>query len=264
MEASARPPSDLDAIEASGRVCPSCGNRNLRSYRFCTRCGRNLLEAIPQATPPQGRLAVLQPPQPRPSIAISGLATIGSGQTTLALPADPDLEALHARISLGPEGFVLEDAGSRAGTFLQVRGAMPITEGDVVVMGMQAFRFRTGAPAVTGDDAAGPPSSPRAWPGESTARIERLVQSGRVDGVYPLTSDDLVVGRTEGSVTFPEDPRLSPRHGVVRTVHHASGGPTHVILDLGSQFGTWLRVRGPTLLRARDRILVGRSILVFE
>ena len=62
------------------------------------------------------RLVLLLPDGSR--VPIGGSLTIGRGEDASIRIADPTVSRAHARISLGPEGPVIEDAGSRFGTTL--------------------------------------------------------------------------------------------------------------------------------------------------
>ena len=48
----------------------------------------------------------------------------------------------HARILQRGEDFVLEDAASRNGTFVNLRGKTPVTDGSAVLVGSQLFRVK--------------------------------------------------------------------------------------------------------------------------
>ncbi len=62
------------------------------------------------------------------------------GQYTF--PADNMMSRLHARLLQRGEDFLLEDAGSRNGTFVNVRGKTSLVESSAVVVGSQLFRVK--------------------------------------------------------------------------------------------------------------------------
>jgi multimeric flavodoxin WrbA len=99
------------------------------------------------------RLVVTGAPIPFPE---KNEVLIGRGKTDTALPPDVDLDThgggqggvsrAHARMSHGPDGWMLEDLDSTNGTFLNGRQVMPgfrvrVRSGDVVRFGMLTLVF---------------------------------------------------------------------------------------------------------------------------
>ena len=81
---------------------------------------------------------------------IDRATVIGRGATADLSLADPGVSRRHARISRGPDGWVVEDLGSANGTALNGRRIAPssaLRDGDVVsIAGVQvAFSERDGA-----------------------------------------------------------------------------------------------------------------------
>jgi class 3 adenylate cyclase len=58
-------------------------------------------------------------------------------------PGDKMMSRIHARILQRGEDFLLEDAGSRNGTFISVRGKTPLVDGSTVLVGSQLFRVQS-------------------------------------------------------------------------------------------------------------------------
>jgi putative peptide zinc metalloprotease protein len=105
-------------------------------------------------------------------VPIGGSLTIGRGEQANIRIADQTVSRVHARISLGPDGPVIEDAGSRFGTMLSgnaVDGATrlypgaQIRVGDVII-GVAA---EEPAPARVDVPSVEPVREPHAGPGET-------------------------------------------------------------------------------------------------
>jgi hypothetical protein len=71
--------------------------------------------------------------------------TIGRAESCdVGLFGDPDVEKLHARITRGSDDYVLTDAGTPAGTYLngeRIGGPRPLAAGDVIRVGRCVLRF---------------------------------------------------------------------------------------------------------------------------
>jgi pSer/pThr/pTyr-binding forkhead associated (FHA) protein/ribosomal protein L40E len=91
------------------------------------------------------------------------------------------------------------------------------------------------------------------------ARLVTLLKDGSEGRSVPLSEADADVGASEGSVTFPDDPYMSPRHA---RVSFRSG--SYTLRDLDSVNGVYVRLREETELRDRDMMLIGQQVLRFE
>lgn len=58
-------------------------------------------------------------------------------------PNDKMMSRVHARILQRGEDFLLEDAGSRNGTFVSVRNKTPLVYGSTLLVGSQLFRVHS-------------------------------------------------------------------------------------------------------------------------
>ncbi|HEY6877588.1 MAG TPA: FHA domain-containing protein [Polyangiales bacterium] len=93
----------------------------------------------------------------------------------------------------------------------------------------------------------------------TAARLVTLLKDGSEGRSIPLGEGDADVGSSEGSVTFPDDPYMSPRHA---RISYRSGGYT--LRDLDSVNGVYVRLRDEVELRDRDMVLIGQQVLRFE
>jgi len=91
---------------------------------------------------------------------LAGQTLIGrSLQTDIRIP-DLVVTRRHCLISEGPEGFVIEDLGSRNGTWLndqRVRRPTPLNDGDVIRIHDAVFRFHRGSEAEGAVELVDPP-----------------------------------------------------------------------------------------------------------
>lgn len=88
----------------------------------------------------------------------------------------------------------------------------------------------------------------------------RLIQEGGGEGeAYKLETDDTVIGRNKGSITFPHDGYMSGVHArIVRK------GEEFVLVDENSRNGTFKKIDGPVTLKPGDVILIGKQLFRFE
>ena len=270
-------------------TCPSCGAENDPGNRFCTQCGSRIEEPESQGeptgggseAPPRGRatrrldgppdwekveVTHLLPEQPQ-SHAFKEKFTIGRDRGDLVIQGDPFLSTRHAMIRKEKGQYLLQDLGSRNGTFIHIRGEAELLPGDEMMMGSQIFRFRIERglddPEVEEEETGGFRTQRLAAPSHSGPILERVVKGRRVEEVFPLTRDRTVIGRDEGDICFPDDGLLSGVHAsIVR--HDAEHGPTHVVRDEGSRNGVFLRVRDLWPLQEGDIFTAGRQVFRFE
>jgi pSer/pThr/pTyr-binding forkhead associated (FHA) protein len=96
---------------------------------------------------------------------------------------------------------------------------------------------------------------------QAPGRARLIVIKGEgLDGVtYPLTGTDHVAGRTEGTIQFPDDPLLSPRHA-----NFVFQGGKLQVRDEGSINGVFVRIKTPTPLSSGGLFLIGEQLLQVE
>jgi len=91
------------------------------------------------------------------------------------------------------------------------------------------------------------------------ARLVTLLKDGSEGRSIPLTNEDADIGASEGDITFPDDPYLSPRHARI-----ACRAGNYTLRDLDSVNGIYVRLREPVEVRDRDVVLIGQQVLRFE
>src|SRR6478735_5209616 len=145
--------------------------------------------------------------------------------------ADASLSAFHAQLVRYDAGLYLRDLGSSSGTWVNGQclfGPHPLRDGDRIRIGQLELLFRCSAlPRVSL-----PETAAKALAGP---RLE--VRSGGALGLsFALGPQPILVGSSpECSIRF-SDPSVSPRHAELR-----GSGSTHVLIDLGSYGGSYVR-----------------------
>lgn len=93
-------------------------------------------------------------------------------------------------------------------------------------------------------------------PGAALVRIH----GGGADGArYELVDGEQTIGRSEGDITFPDDPFVSDRHAKI-----TFNGKSVIVDDLKSDNGIFVRIKGPVRLDVGDEFLAGEELLVLE
>lgn len=184
--------------------------------------------------------------------------TIGRADGDIRFPSDPNMSALHARI-LMEEGRVLVEDISEGGesVFVRLSAAYTLEDGDIVIMGNQAFKFNENAALMSAATMLGatlPDISNAA--GGSVAELVQLDTTGNAVQHFPLSSDAVEFGRTKGTYTFASDKLMSRIHARV-----LQRGEDFVIEDAGSRNGTFVKVRGRAVVPVGSAVLVGSRLL---
>lgn len=184
--------------------------------------------------------------------------TIGRADGDIRFPSDPNMAALHARI-LSEDGRVIVEDISDGGesVFVRLSAAYTLEDGDIVIMGNQAFRFNENAELMSAATILGvtlPDISNAA--GESVAELVQLDTAGNASRHYPLSSEAVEFGRTKGTYIFSTDKLMSRIHARV-----LQRGEDFVIEDAGSRNGTFVKVRGRAVVPVGSAVLVGSRLL---
>jgi NADPH-dependent 2,4-dienoyl-CoA reductase/sulfur reductase-like enzyme/pSer/pThr/pTyr-binding forkhead associated (FHA) protein len=226
------------------------------------------------------------------TVVLGALARIGRRPEMDLVLADGLVSGTHAEVRLIGGGFVIADAGSRNGTFVneqQITEPTRLTDGDSVRVGNTKIRFAEAvqppvpaptpapsAPAMSEEDAitaippapVGPAVSglfvrPDAL-GEpvSSAAAEVLGSLEGGGNRFELVGEQISVGRDPEADVSLQDPAVSYTHAQI-TRH---GGALY-LRDLGSRNGTWVNgslVTTPHTLRDGDVVHFGEIDLTFH
>ena len=176
-------------------------------------------------------------------------------------PSDAFLSPRHCRLLVENRTLYIEDLNSLNGTFIRVRGEVPLQPGDSFLAGRQLLRFErfeqvvsNKARSVDGTRYMGSPASGGDF---------KLVQIGIGNitlNVYCLSENGAVFGRETGDIVFNRDRFMSGRHGQIYP--HDDG--TYYLLNLNSSNGTWLKINGKTKLTNGDLIFLGQQLFRVE
>ena len=187
---------------------------------------------------------------------------IDIGRTEGALTFDdPHLAPRHARITLGPTGYVLKDLSTRNGVYHRLRGPIDLEDGDHILIGKQVLQFgvvaeyeRVLGPSVdTGTVLFGTPVVP-AW-----GRLVQITPGGVACDILHISRPEVVLGREQSDIVFSDDEFMSRRHAQLSFRQGRAR-----LEDLGSSNGTFCRLRGPYPLAPGDFIRLGDELLRFD
>lgn len=95
--------------------------------------------------------------------------------------------------------------------------------------------------------------------GGSGPRLVLVARDGSEGESFPISEEQLTIGRTHGDLLFPEDPFLSPMHVRLQRIERGMG-----IFDAGSTNGVYLRIRGSAPVYPGDQFMVGHQLLRLE
>ncbi len=176
---------------------------------------------------------------------------IGKDRADLAL-SDRFVSQWHAQIFDDRGALMLEDLGSHNGVYLRIADDFALEDGDEIIVGTQRLIFRTRFDA-TPDPPRGVPTL--GAPRRDTPRLLLTLEDGHVGAIYPV-SDRITIGRQNADVVPPQDDLLSKKHASIYRQ-----GDDYFLNDMGSQNGTFIRVRGAVELIDGDCFVIGRTRL---
>jgi hypothetical protein len=186
---------------------------------------------------------------------------IGRSDGRLNFAEDPYLAPRHVRL-LPKEGkVIIRPIDQVNGVYLRVHGSCDLNPGDQFLVGKEVIKYEPCAneerelPSLMEHGVRLFGSSPR----EAWGRLRQISIAGTTRDVWHLTRPELVLGREEGDVTFPDDEFMSRRHAAVKKV----GGKAK-LEDLNSSNGTFVRVKGDRELAAGDVVRLGDQLMRFE
>jgi pSer/pThr/pTyr-binding forkhead associated (FHA) protein len=226
--------------------------------------------ASPRTGPAEPRLiAIRRDGSEGQSYFVEDGADLGRTEGDITFADDHFLSPRHARISASGGELVLRDLGSVNGVFVRLRAPVELHDGDQFIIGTQLLRFEAlaaaeatlGAAFENGVAIFGTPSR-EAW-----GRLRQMTVHGVARNIYHLLTPEVVLGRSEGEILFPEDEYLSRRHAQVSVRPARPGGGIEreaVLSDLGSANGILVRIRSPHPLVPGDHVRLGDQLFRFE
>jgi len=179
------------------------------------------------------------------------VTVLGRTEGDIVLGDDSLISRRHARFTATNEGLIIEDLKSANGIFWRLRKTVNLRDGDLILMGRQMFRFAVPkSETLTGDKAAKDKAA------KPPAELVRVLAGGVDENHYPLVAGENVLGRTRGTLTFPEDAYLSSQHAKINFIDNK-----WVAEDMNAANGTFIGVRERVLLGDGDIVLIGHQLL---
>jgi len=210
------------------------------------------------------RGAWLESPDGARRIPLSSDVVLGRGTGAQVKLRETGVEDVHARITHGSSGWILEDLSS-GGT--HVNGArvqrIQLADGDLLRLGWGSWRVRLGervpppSPADTHPPRPPTPEPDLPLPGAQVGPALLLPDGSRVAvGLRPV-----VIGRSPAADVHLSDPSVSVRHARVYVQ-----GLDVLVEDLLSANGTWVNGQRARFrrLQSGDRLRVGSTELRVE
>jgi pSer/pThr/pTyr-binding forkhead associated (FHA) protein len=195
---------------------------------------------------------------------VGDLFDVGRLEGSLVFSDDPYLAPRHARFSFVGHSVRVRALDTVNGVYVRVRGAVDLAPGDTILIGKEVLRYEP-----LSAEERDPPSMVEhgvrifgSAPREAWGRLRQLTAAGTTRDVYHLTRPELVLGREEGDVTFPDDEYLSRRHAAIKRA--VGGKPGARLEDMNSSNGTYLRLRAEVELKQGDVLRLGDHLLRFE
>lgn len=259
------------------RICISCGNVVPGEYNFCPGCGSKyeLGASAGRTTTPPPQTDVTDPSQTlamliqiRPDGSLGETVPIMHRETTIGRNApsavfqeDAFLSPDHAQLEMNHDGVFVTDLGSVNGTYQKITDEVELVSGDRFRLGQELLLFESVGelPLLVQqptDDTKiiGSPLAPSVW-----GRLSQIVALDYISNAFLLELNEVVLGRENGNIVFPEDGFVSGRHS---KISHRDG--RFYLRDLDSSNGTYFRIRGRTQLKSGDVLLLGQQLFQID
>lgn len=182
----------------------------------------------------------------------------GREEGVILFEEDDTLSTHHADFVYREGQLVLEDKGSVNGSYIRLRGPHRLRNQERVMVGRQVLQFEYMAlsdryPAEDGTLMVVSPLRSYRF------RLLQILEGGQIGRIHASPINELVLGREEGDMLFPDDLNVSARHA--RITRDDKG---LVLEDLDSSNGTYVRVREPVTLQHGDHLFLGQQLLRVE
>ena len=146
------------------------------------------------------------------------------------------MEPHHARMFPAAGGVVVDDFGRPSGVYTKISDTIVIEDGD---------EFKVGQARLALQYFPGPGS----W-----GQLTLVRHDSATPETYPLTRNEIIIGREEGDIVLPNDTFVSGDH--CRFIRE---GNAVYLEDLGSSNGTYIRVRAGQCVAFGGLLLVGHT-----
>jgi pSer/pThr/pTyr-binding forkhead associated (FHA) protein len=255
-------------------TCSKCGASVGPENAFCSSCGTKMGEdaakgstmfmhvASPDAAKEvKARMVLIKPDGSEGTVftVAAEKTALGRSQGIIMFPKDQYISPKHAELHFKEGKLTVNDLDSLNGIYFRIKEEASIFPGTYFRIGRQLLRLEVpgdfqelDTKAPEGDDSTfwgSPP--PKVW-----ARLVQVLEGGKIGEIHLLTQAEVMIGREDGEIRFPEDGFISSRHCLLRN----KDGDCF-IRDLGSSNGTYLRIRDSQDLVNDDRIQIGNQVL---
>ena len=286
-------PAPPAAASAGRSVCARCNGANDATMLYCQFCGANLRQepsrsvlpgphspvasradnvadpyagtAVPRYAAPSGEISgrlvtIARDGAEGASYPLSGdMIDVGRDEGNILLREDAYVSPRHLRLVRREDGWYAKDLGSINGVYLRLRKPHPLTDGDLLLVGLQVLRFEAVKDAEQG---FGPATQHGTllFGSPMLSRYGRLCErtvEGVTRNVFYLHRDETIIGRESGDIVFTDDPFMSRRHVSIRL---DGATASFTATDLGSSNGTYIAVKGDTPLGHGDFMRVGQHL----
>lgn len=228
--------------ELKGVCCSRCKYLNGPGSRFCGECGNPLQAAAEAGAAPTLVLRSRKAGgREREWKLTQRTIVIGRHSGDISLPDDELLSFSHVRLEWRSGQWFLRDLGSTNGTYLRIRGQVPLEADSWFLVG--SYRFQL-APS---DQPGAPPS------------LWVLGADNAVLGEVPVDRDTITVGREGADLGFPDDATISGLHA--RLLRKAG---QFFLEDLRSSNGTFLRVTEEMPVEPGDSFIAGAGLFEMQ
>ncbi|WP_158542247.1 FHA domain-containing protein [Lujinxingia litoralis] len=256
---------------SSARLCANCKAVVPEEHFYCGRCGASYNEDGRQEANETLFFGAMQAPGRAKIILISGQGleglsyhlnstshVAGRGKGVILFPDDPYLSEKHASFFYRANQLYLRDEKSLNGTFLRIREAHELKDGDEFLIGQQRFRLELldlKSEYPMREDTLMYVSPPRPF----KFRLVHVLKGGRPGAAYCNGENTVTLGREGADVIFPDDRHVSKHHARV------SWRDGKVWLeDLDSKNGSYVRIAQEVALSHGDYVFLGSELMRVE
>jgi hypothetical protein len=184
----------------------------------------------------------------------------------ISIADDPFLSPMHVALRLEGARLLVEDQGSRNGTFLRIRGQADIKQGSEFIVGRQRLvLIGLGGPTTDVRTPVSADTKPYGGPlpRQLFVALRQLHAAadghGRAAAVVLRTGPVVTIGQRGCDLSFPQDTLLATRH--VELHVRATGVQ---LLDVSASSGAFVRLKAPAPLQNGDELMVGEEIFRVE
>ena len=187
--------------------------------------------------------------------------TIGRYEGDMQFPEDAEMAPLHVRLIVRNGQLIVEDLSQGGEVYIRLIGPYLLQDGDMFRLSRHVLKFRASHEALSTAAEVGTTLCELAsnLPEEQAPAELIVVKPAPAQGDpkrLGLVQDEVVLGRSKGTFTFPEDPYMSRSHA--RLTHR---GEDFFLEDLGSRNGTHLKVREAAPVPVGAALQFGSQVL---